>query len=97
MKNIIFLSYLNLWSLQNKKGAPSFYKTIQAYINDGWNVTLINPSYKNGETPYIEKLINYTFKPFFYPYVKYRKIGFIARILHALQGNIKMHILAKKA
>jgi len=97
MKNVIFLSYLNLWSLQNKKGAPSFYKTIEAFINDGWNVTLINPDYKNGETPHIEKLNNYTFKPFFYPYVKYKKVGFIARVLHAIQGNIQMYILAKKA
>ncbi len=97
MKNIIFLSYLNIWSMEKEKGAPSFYKTIEAYIKDGWDVTLINPEYNLGVTPELEGLKNITFKPVFYPFVKIKKISFFGRILHVFQGNYMLWQLGKKA
>jgi len=96
MKCVIFLSYLNLWSMENQKGAPSFYKTIDSYIKDGWNVFLINPNYNNGYTPTIEGLKNYSFVPYFYQFTKIKGIGFIARIAHAVQGNLLLYRLARK-
>lgn len=41
MKTIIILTHLKIWSIDNKVGAPSFYKTIEGYLNDGWLVYLI--------------------------------------------------------
>ncbi|MBH1942058.1 glycosyltransferase family 4 protein [Mobilitalea sibirica] len=96
MKNIIFLSYLNLWSMDKNKGAPSFYRTIEGYINDGWNVVLINPQYEVGASPKIEGLTNITFKPVFYPLCKIKKVSFIGRILHSLHGSLKLFLLGRK-
>ncbi len=96
MKNIIFLSYLNLWSIGKNKGAPSFYKTIEGYVMNGWNVILINPKYDLGVTPKIEGVKNITFKPIFYPLVKIKKIGFLGRILNSVQGNYMFYKLSKE-
>lgn len=40
-KNIIFITNLHLWSLDNGKGGRAFYHTIQGYIEQNWNVILI--------------------------------------------------------
>ncbi len=96
LKNIVFLTYLNLWSMDKNKGAPSFYKTIEAYIKDGWNVILINPNYNLGVTPKLEGLKIITFKPIFFPLVKLKKISFFGRILHSLQGNFMFYRIGKK-
>lgn len=40
-KNIIFVTNLHLWSLENGKGGRAFYNTIDGYIKDGWNIWLI--------------------------------------------------------
>ena len=97
MKNVIFLTYLNLWSMENKKGAPSFYKTIEAYIKDKWNVILINPEYDNGTTPKLNGLNNITFKPVFYPLTRVKKVSFFGRILNVKQGNSMLYKLGHKA
>jgi len=96
MKNIIFLSFLNIWSIDKNKGASSFYRTIISYINDGWNVILINPRYNVGITPKIEGLTNITFKPIFYPLTKIKKISFFGRFLHSFYGNYIFYKIAKK-
>lgn len=97
MKNIIFITYLNLWSMDKGKGAPSFYKTLEAYIKSGWNVTLINPKYNIGITPNIMGLNTLTFKPVFYPMLKIKRISFFGRLLHSLQGDFQLYSLSKKA
>ncbi|SDO55991.1 glycosyltransferase family 4 protein [Halobacillus aidingensis] len=97
MKNVIFITYLNLWSMDKNKGAPSLYKTIDAYIKNGWNVTLINPEYNQGVTPELEGVSNITFKPIFYPLLKVNKISFFGRILHSIQGEYMFNKLARKA
>ena len=42
-KKIIIMSNLDIWSIGEGKGAPSFYNTIKAYVDDDWDVTLIQP------------------------------------------------------
>lgn len=89
-KNVLFLSYLNIWSMDREKGASSFYNTIDAYIKDGWNVILVNPDYNLGVTPEIEGLKIVTFKPIFYPLTKIKKVSYFGRILHSMQGAFKL-------
>lgn len=43
MKNMIMLSNLDLWSIEEGKGAPSFYNTVKIYADKGWNIILIQP------------------------------------------------------
>lgn len=43
MKNMIMLSNLDLWSIEEGKGAPSFYNTVKIYVDKGWNINLIQP------------------------------------------------------
>lgn len=97
MKNIIFLSFLDTWSMGEGKGAPSFYKTIEAYKKEGWNVVLITPKYKSGYIPNFKGVKIITFKPIFFSLTKLRKIGFFGRILHSMQGNYMLYKLCKKA
>lgn len=40
-KTIIFYTGLSIWSMKNKSGAPSFYKTVELYIDKGFNVYLV--------------------------------------------------------
>lgn len=42
-KRMIMMSNLDLWSIGEGKGAPSFYNTVKAYVDNGWDVTLIQP------------------------------------------------------
>lgn len=43
MNKIIIFSALSVWSIGNNIGAPSFYKTILGYLDEGWDVTLVTP------------------------------------------------------
>lgn len=81
--------------MEKGKGAQSFFKTIDAYAKDGWDVILVNPNYKIGETPEINGVVNYNFKPFFFPLTKVKKISFLGRILHSLHGNYILYKIAK--
>ena len=47
MNSVIFYSWLSLWSMKNKSGAPSFYKTVELYVKKGWNVYLVTNEEKN--------------------------------------------------
>ena len=38
---IIFYTGLSLWSMKEKSGAPSFFKTVDLYIRKGWNVYMV--------------------------------------------------------
>lgn len=96
MKRLILLTYLNLWSMEKGKGAPSFFKTVDAYVNDGWDIILINPDYGVGVTPEMKGVVNYTFKPIFFPLTKIKGLSFFGRILHALHGNLVLFKIAQK-
>jgi glycosyltransferase involved in cell wall biosynthesis len=41
-KNILFITNLHLWSIETGKGGKAFYHTINGFIEDKWNVTLIS-------------------------------------------------------
>jgi len=82
--------------MEDGKGAPSFKKTIEAYINAGWNVTLVNPNYCVGTSPVIEGLKNITFNPFFFPYISVKKVGILTRALHSIQGSLQLYLIGKK-
>lgn len=97
MKNIIFLTFLNLWSMEKNKGAPSFYKTIEGYVKDEWNVILISPKSGKGITPKTYGVRNITYKPLFYIFTKIKKISFFGRILNNLYGNHMLYRLGREA
>lgn len=41
IKNILFITNLHLWSLENAKGGKAFYNTVYGYKTNGWNIWLI--------------------------------------------------------
>lgn len=45
---VIIYSWSSLWSMKNKSGAPSFYKTIKLYVDKGWDVFLVLTDASNG-------------------------------------------------
>lgn len=45
-KRIIIMSFLDLWSMEDGKGAPSFYNTVKAYVDADWETILIQPKSK---------------------------------------------------
>ena len=96
MKRVIFLSFLNVWSMEEGKGAPSFQKTIEAYINSGWDVTLVNPDYGVGVSPKMPGLKNITFNPIFYPFIFIKRMGIFTRTLHSIQGSRRLYSIGKK-
>lgn len=52
---IVIYSWSTIWSMKNKSGAPSFYKTIELYINKGWDVFLILTEASNGGDNIVDK------------------------------------------
>lgn len=98
-KSIVFLSFLNLWSLENGKGAPSFQRTIMGYVQKDWNVVLILPKHNNGQTPELEydnlKVIYFS-TGILEKLTQIRKIGFFMRILYSRYGNYKFYKIGKK-
>ncbi len=53
MKKILFLMALNFWSISTGKGAPSLFKTVNGYVQAGWDVHVLmreeNPNF--GSSP----------------------------------------------
>lgn len=57
MKNkntVIIYSWSSVWSMKNKSGAPSFYKTIKLYVDKGWEVFLILVDATKGGTGIVD-------------------------------------------
>lgn len=100
MKNIIFISMLNIWSMDNKKGAPSFFKTLEGYYNNGWNISIICPkttedSIKSSND--FSGIKIYSFKQIFAPFRKIPKLGFVFSLLNIKHSELMFYFLAKKA
>lgn len=79
---IIFLTDLPLWSLKKGMGAPSFYKTIQSYIDNHATVYLITTNYGDGEKELLDSqhlfIINKA------PYERFMmipKVGYLANLV----------------
>lgn len=56
---VIIYSWSSVWSMKNKSGAPSFYKTIKLYIDKGWEVFLVLVDATKGGTGIVDD--NHTF------------------------------------
>lgn len=54
-KNIVIATNLNVWSISKGVGAASFYKTLEVYNNNGFNVQLYTTE-KNLEIPELENV-----------------------------------------
>lgn len=59
---IIIFSWSSLWSMKNKSGAPSFYKTIKLYIDKGWEVFLILADPSNGGNNIVDEKHTFVLK-----------------------------------
>lgn len=97
MKNIIFLTTLTLWSMGKGSGGPAFTKTIDKYIDDGWNVYLISDEPQNAEYPKLDSEHNIQIKPsMFKSYGQLRKIGLLFRILDHAIANRRFYSCAEE-
>jgi glycosyltransferase involved in cell wall biosynthesis len=95
MKNILFLSFLDPWSMGDGKGAPSFYKTIEGYSNE-WNVCLIKQRNKHNEKIEIKNVKVLSYKSPFRSMLYIKKISFLGRILNSFYGTILLFILGNR-
>ena len=46
-KNVIFSTVIPLWSMNNGSGGRALYSTIEAYVNNGYNVYLVTDQKNN--------------------------------------------------
>ena len=77
MKCVIFFSNLQLWSIGDTKGAPSFHNTVKAYVDAGYRTILVNPDI---EAPLLG-VEHHSIKIQYVDWFKKRKLGFIAKVL----------------
>jgi glycosyltransferase involved in cell wall biosynthesis len=94
-RHIIFFSVLRPWSMGDTKGAPSFFKTIQAYVSD-WDVHLILMDNDGYDDTVINGIHMYPFKSFFSKWGHKKIIGLFARHIHARMSYLKMRWIGKK-
>lgn len=93
---IIFFSFLNIWSINDGEGAPSFYNTIKGYIDDGWKVYLIKPSCGDGITKRIKGLHVVTYhNDFLWKMCHIKIISFFGRIINSVYGDYKLYLIGK--
>lgn len=94
--HVIFLTRLNIWSMGESKGAPSFKKTVQGYIDAGWNITLITPS---NTSKYYENTPNVTvitYKIILKLIFKIPIVGFFSSLISIKYGEKKLYSLGRK-
>lgn len=95
-KKVIMISMLTLWSMGEKKGAPSFYFTLKKYIDEGFDVTLISPNDSS-----IKKYFNNDFRVItidlkYKKYNNIKKIGWLFKVLQAKHFINHAYKIAKK-
>lgn len=86
MKNtVIFISNLELWSMGKGKGGQAFTKTVDGYIEDGWNVWLVT-NYPSNREYFEEKGANLAFveSSVFNKYRSIKHVGAFFRIIDHL-------------
>lgn len=97
MNRIIIFSGLNLWSIKKGSGAVSFYKTVQGYVNAGWDTYLIQSG--NGETESqndYQNLKQYVIRMPMYQYSQLRKIGYFIRCFQDIYVTHQYYVRASK-
>lgn len=94
-KRVVFMSALDLWSMEEGKGAPSFYNTVKAYIDDGWQVSFVKPVGGNRKwyslTGYKQLGFRNALLEYFF---RFRIIGSFARYLSAKYCTAQFYRLA---
>lgn len=94
-KRVVFISALDLWSMAEKKGAPSFYNTVKGYIDAGWQVSLVKPI---GTSRKWYSLTGYKqlgfWNSLFEYFYQFRIIGSLARFLSAKYCTRQFYRLA---
>lgn len=92
MKNVIFVTALTLWSMGKGSGGPAFTKTIEKYIDEGWNVYLISDEPQNADFPQLDGEHNIQIRSsVFKPFLQIRKIGLFFRILDHFAANRRFY------
>ncbi|MGI6586244.1 MAG: glycosyltransferase family 4 protein [Lutisporaceae bacterium] len=96
-KKMIMMSCLDIWSMGEGQGAPSFYNTIKAYVDEGWDITLIQPTSKNRLNSIIDgcKMIKFD-NTFLEKLCSIKKVSFFARIISAYYCTRKFYEIASK-
>jgi len=98
MKKILFISTLDIWSMGQKKGAPSLWHTIRGYADNDWKVYFITGN-KNKESVYdIHKNIKiFRFDArWMKKLFKIKKIGFLMNILWWMYFQMKSFVIGYK-
>lgn len=81
---VIFLSALDLWSMGEGRGAPSFFNTVSVYADRGNPVYLIKPTGKRHNEYAIDNVETLTFKnDVLDALIGIKKVAFFARIWYA--------------
>ena len=93
-KRILMFSRLNVWSMDDNKGAPSFYKTIKGYIDSGWELTLITPKGKNNNPVPNLNLIN--FNLLLSVFLKFPILRFFVNYLNVKYAEYKFYNIGRK-
>lgn len=79
---VIFITTLTLWSMGKGHGGPAFTKTVQKYIDEGWEVYLISDEPSNQDFPSLDATHNIFLRPtIFKRFNLLRKIGLFFRWL----------------
>jgi len=97
-KSIIIISHLNVWSMGRSKGAQSLWLTIKGYSDAGYNTYFItsNKKMSNNEVQYPNlKIIRFN-ATFIECFLKYKKIGFIFKIIFWIYFQSKAYIIGFK-
>lgn len=95
MKSILFFSKISLWSMDKNKGAPSFYKTVKGYVDDGWDVTLIMPETDNS-TNGMEGVRVLSYSLPFRNLCNHKKIGFFFKLVNTFSAYSAMYHIGKQ-
>lgn len=96
-KRIVMLSNLDIWSIDEGKGAPSFYNTIKAYVDDNWDITLIQPDSKYRKKYKVKGCKIVTFKNTFFDFLnRIPKIRFFSRFFSHIYATHQFQKIANQ-
>lgn len=97
MKKIIVLSNLDIWSIEEGKGAPSFYNTIKGYVNQNYDITLIQPYSKYRKKYQVGNCKMIKFNNTFFDYFnRIKKIRYFFRFFSHIYANYQFYQIASK-
>lgn len=84
MNRIIIFSALDLWSMSNGTGAPSFFKTVDAYVQSGWDVVLVNPNSTSNNSYNAPNLRQVSVNTVFNNQYKSKLLKFVTNLISSL-------------